>query len=182
MIALLIAVFEDALGGLYYFTRVFFIPDIAHLNKFVTGSVILICFYSLIKTNKVTLDGFSFLMIFGLILGFFNALLYNDSVEISAFVSHLTHWLVMFSCFTAARSVSWDLERLGRSIKRLAVLALVLNGIFFAILNYTRNLTGITVYVGSSAEELLMPFVWFLINSNFFIAALAAILVILSGK
>ena len=182
MLALLIAIFEDTLGGLYYFTRVFFIPDIAHLNKLVTGSVILICFYSLIKANKVILDGFSFLMIFGLILGFFNALVYNGRVEVSAFVSHLTHWLVMFSCFTAARSASWDLERLGGYLKQLVVLALLANGSFFVLLNYTRRVTGVNVYVGSSAEELLMPFVWFLMGSNFFITALTMLLIILSGK
>ena len=182
MIALLIGIFEDTLGGLYYFTRVFFIPNIAHLNKFVTGSVILICFYSLIKTKKVALDGFSLLMIFGLMLGFFNAILYNGSVETSAILSHLMHWLVMFACFTAARSVSWDFERLGRRLKRLVVLALLANGSFFILLDSTRRATGLDVYVGSSAEELLIPFVWFLMGQNFYITALTFLLIIVSGK
>ena len=42
----------------------------------------------------------------------------------------------------------------------------------FALLEYTRIITGETVYVGSSAEELLIPFAWFAAFPSYFHALL----------
>lgn len=182
LVALLIAVVEDSFGGLYYLVRVFWVPDIAHLNKLVTGSVITFCLISLILSRSVSLNAFSTFMFFGLLLGLVNSIFYIDSVSPSSFISHLTHWALMFICFAASRSVRWDLVGLWKSFRKVVVFILILNALFFLILNVLRQITTQRVYVGSSAEELLMPISWFLVSPNYLLVGIALVLILLSGK
>ena len=65
----------------------------------------------------------------------------------------------MFICFSAAYSSTWSFNALAKFFAPLVFIIIIINEGSFA--EYTRIITGETVYVGSSAEELLIPFAWF---------------------
>ena len=180
--ALFIGLSEDALGNLYYFARNFISPNVGELSKPVTGLVVALCLLSLVVNNKRVFGIFQKFMAAGLVLGLINTLFFADSISPSAFFSHLTHWTLMFICFSAAYSSTWSFNALAKFFAPLVFIIIIINGGAIALLEYTRIITGETVYVGSSAEELLIPFAWFAAFPSYFFASLPIFLALVSGK
>ena len=118
----------------------------------------------------------------GLVLGLINTLFFADKISPSAFFSHLTHWTLMFICFSAAYSATWNFDALAKFFAPLVIIIVLINGGAIALLEYTRIVSGEAVYVGSSAEELLISFAWFTAFPSYFFASLPVFLALISGK
>ena len=71
----------------------------------------------------------------GLVLGLINTLFLRIKFHPVHFFSHLTHWTLMFICFSAAYSATWSFDALAKFFAPLVIIIVIINGGAIALSN-----------------------------------------------